>query len=128
MTTHVRRRNPRLKIPKFYLISWCGNFVETHSYRIVSGNLCQSLFFNKVAGLKKETLVQVARNSVETVHLQKISIPGNYLKFRYYMLWSSHVLRIFNIFSELRFPKQPCWTLVYSAHIFSHLVLTKNGA
>ena len=25
------------KIPKFHLISWCGNFVEKHSFRIVSG-------------------------------------------------------------------------------------------
>ena len=25
------------KIPQFHLISWCGNFAETHSFRIVSG-------------------------------------------------------------------------------------------
>ena len=24
------------KMPLFYLISWCGNFVERHSFRIVS--------------------------------------------------------------------------------------------
>ena len=27
------------KIPKFFLISWCGNFVETHSFYRVSGAL-----------------------------------------------------------------------------------------
>ena len=26
------------KIPQFHLISWCGNFVERHSFRIVSGD------------------------------------------------------------------------------------------
>ena len=25
------------KIPQFHLISWCGNFVESHIFRIVSG-------------------------------------------------------------------------------------------
>ena len=25
------------KIPKFHLISWCGNFVEKHRFGIVSG-------------------------------------------------------------------------------------------
>ena len=25
---------PRLKIPQFHLISWCGNFVEKHSFQI----------------------------------------------------------------------------------------------
>ena len=26
------------KMPQFHLISWCGNFVERHSFRIVSGD------------------------------------------------------------------------------------------
>ena len=26
------------KIPYFHLISWCGNFMERHSFRIVSGD------------------------------------------------------------------------------------------
>ena len=26
------------KIPYFHLITWCGNFVESHSFRIVSGD------------------------------------------------------------------------------------------
>ena len=26
------------KIPKFHLISWCGNFVERYSFRVVSGD------------------------------------------------------------------------------------------
>ena len=28
---------PLRKIPKFHLISWCGNFEERNSFRIVSG-------------------------------------------------------------------------------------------
>ena len=48
-----------------------------------ANRLCQSLFFNKFAGLacnfiKKETLSQgFARNSAETVRFHKFSIPGN---------------------------------------------------
>ena len=30
------RNLPLYKIPKFYIISWCWNFVETHSFRRVS--------------------------------------------------------------------------------------------
>ena len=46
----------------FHLISWCGNFVEKHSFRIVSGT----------------------RDYVETVLLCKISAPGNSVKLRYF--------------------------------------------
>ena len=42
------------KIPKFYLFSWCENFVERRSFRIVS----------------------FARNYEETVSFHKISKPG----------------------------------------------------
>ena len=31
------------KIPKFHLISWCGNFVKTHSFRRVSGDSSETL-------------------------------------------------------------------------------------
>ena len=31
------------KIPQFPLISWCGNFVEKHSFRIVSGDSPETL-------------------------------------------------------------------------------------
>ena len=31
------------KIPSFHLISWYGNFVERHSFRIVSGNLSKTI-------------------------------------------------------------------------------------
>ena len=31
------------KIPSFHLISWCRNFVERHSFRIVLGNLPETL-------------------------------------------------------------------------------------
>ena len=34
------------KIPKFHLISWCGNFVETHSFRRVLGDSHQELYGN----------------------------------------------------------------------------------
>ena len=40
------------KIPKFGLISWFGNFVGRHSFRVI-------------------------QRSMKTVHFQKISIPGN---------------------------------------------------
>ena len=34
------------KIPQFHVISWCGNFVERHSFRIVSCNsICLSTKF-----------------------------------------------------------------------------------
>ena len=32
------RKGSWRKLPKLYLISWCGNFVERHSFRGVSGN------------------------------------------------------------------------------------------
>ena len=31
------------KITEFHIISWCGNFVERHSSRIVSGNSVETL-------------------------------------------------------------------------------------
>ena len=31
------------KIPKFHLISWCENFVERHSFRIVSGEMPETM-------------------------------------------------------------------------------------
>ena len=31
------------KIPQFHLISWCGNFVERHSFRIVSGETPETM-------------------------------------------------------------------------------------
>ena len=34
-----RVRKSQCKIPKFHLISWCGNFAETHSFRRVSGEV-----------------------------------------------------------------------------------------
>ena len=46
----------------FHLISWCGNFLERHSSRIVSGT----------------------RDYVETVLFCKISAPGNSVKLRYF--------------------------------------------
>ena len=51
-----------VKISKFYLISWCRNFAENLSFSRVSGG-------------------------TETVPCHKISTPGNYLKFRYFMHW-----------------------------------------
>ena len=32
------RKKTLHKIPKFHLISWCGNFKERHSFRVVSGD------------------------------------------------------------------------------------------
>ena len=32
------------KIPSFHLISWCGNFVERHSFHIVLGELCETMW------------------------------------------------------------------------------------
>ena len=43
---------PLCKIPYFYLISWCGNFVERHSFRIVSGEspkTMRKLSFHKIS-------------------------------------------------------------------------------
>ena len=37
-----KRTRTLLEIPRFYLISWCGNFVETYNFRRTSGN-CVSL-------------------------------------------------------------------------------------
>ena len=31
------------KIPQIYLISWCGNFMERHSFRIVLGHLPETM-------------------------------------------------------------------------------------
>ena len=40
-------KNTFCKIPQFHLISWCGNFVKRHSFRIVFGEskLCLSTKF-----------------------------------------------------------------------------------
>ena len=29
----MSEKDPQRNIPKFHLISWCGNFVERHSFR-----------------------------------------------------------------------------------------------
>ena len=52
-----------LKIPKFHLISWYGNFVEKQSL---------------------QSFRQFNRNNVETVLFRKISTSENQLKFRYF--------------------------------------------
>ena len=44
LTIFTKRFHDALrKIPKFYLISWCRNFVERHSFRRVSSYLPKSL-------------------------------------------------------------------------------------
>ena len=53
-----------LKIRYFHLTSWCGYFVERHS-------------FGRVSGGSPETLA-------ETVRFHKISTPGNYVRLRYF--------------------------------------------
>ena len=50
------------KIPKFHLISWCGNFAEMHSFCRVSGKSCETL---------------------QKPIFSKKSSPGNWLKFWY---------------------------------------------
>ena len=35
---------PLRKIPSFHLISWCGNFVERHSFLIVSGDSPETMW------------------------------------------------------------------------------------
>ena len=35
---------PRRKILKFHLISWCGNFMETHSFNRVSSDSSETLW------------------------------------------------------------------------------------
>ena len=37
------------KIPSFHLTSWCGNFVEMHSSRIVSGDSPETVSFHKIS-------------------------------------------------------------------------------
>ena len=67
---------PLRKIPSFHLISWCGNFAERHSFRIVS----------------------------ETVPFRKTSTPGNQVKWRYFSqctLPSKNNRTYFNIFFVL---------------------------
>ena len=54
------------KIPKFNLISWYGNFMETHSFRRVSGE---------------------SHENLEKLRFCKISIPGNYAKLWNFMQW-----------------------------------------
>ena len=39
----VFKRIALRRIPKFYLISWCANFVERHSFRRVSGDSPKTL-------------------------------------------------------------------------------------
>ena len=41
---HNVEKSPTLrKTPYFHLISWCGHFVERHSFRIISGELPETL-------------------------------------------------------------------------------------
>ena len=56
------------KIKKLHLISLCGNFVEKHSFRRVSGD-------------------------AETVPFRKISTAENCVKFRYYTQWKIELLK-----------------------------------
>ena len=39
------------KIPKFHLISWCGNFVKTHSFRCPK--LCRNCAFPQNLNTRK---------------------------------------------------------------------------
>ena len=62
------------QIPKFHLISFCGNFVERHSLRRVLGNLPET---------------------TETVPFHKISTPGfGIWRSVYYILWSVSYFRL----------------------------------
>ena len=36
------------KIPKFHLMSWCGNFAERHSFRRVLGESTETVSFHKI--------------------------------------------------------------------------------
>ena len=40
------------KIPKFQLISWCGNFVETHNFRRLSRNSAETVRFFEISTSK----------------------------------------------------------------------------
>ena len=64
---------PLRKIPWFYLILWCRNFVERLSFRRVSGD------------------------SKETVPFRKIPTPGNKVKLRYFTQWSFMIHPVMDI-------------------------------
>ena len=41
-------QNALRKIPAFHVTSWCGNFVERHSFRRVSGESAEAAPFHKI--------------------------------------------------------------------------------
>ena len=102
------------KMPKFQLISWYGNFVET-------------------AG-------RFAQNSEGIIRFHKISTTGNWVKFRYSMQWWDHASKIWltrnhdsykilNV-TELKFTESPSFfriniinSFVYQANLYNSFVL-----
>ena len=66
------------KILKFHLISWCGNFVETHSFCRVSGD---------------------SPETPRKLPFHNISTPGNQMKLRYFMQCIFYVI-VHIIFSD----------------------------
>ena len=70
------------KIPQFYLISWCGNFVERRSFRIVSGEshktmgkLCLSTKFpHQEIRWNRSIFDSVGKNFFNTCFSKKMSV------------------------------------------------------
>ena len=102
------------KMPKFQLISWYGNFVETAD--------------------------RFAQNPEGIIRFHKISTTGNWVKFRYSMQWWDHASKIWltrnhdsykilNV-TELKFTESPSFfriniinSFVYQANLYNSFVL-----
>ena len=69
------------KIPQFHLISWCGNFVEGHSFHIVSGGSPEiTVFFTvSINGLKSRsalTLISlISVFSKPCAYVARVDVP-----------------------------------------------------
>ena len=67
------------KIPKFHLIFWCGNFLESHSFRSVSGESCGNCAFQQNFHTRKLGEISVFQavlsyvEQVENMILQKMN-------------------------------------------------------
>ena len=75
------------KIPWFHLISWCGNFAERHSFRIVSAE--RHSFHTRKSG----EITVIISVSADTMRFQKKFHTAKFLFFFYAMIslsvWSN---------------------------------------
>ena len=83
------------KTPQFHLISWCGNFVVRHSYRIVSGELCGNCAFSQNSHTRKlgeytvfYAVLQLLNVSLESELEKKVELTSNTQLRRKWFCWN----------------------------------------